>query len=325
MSSPTKTSQNVWPTTPGEDVLQIQQSGGEVVGGIDSTGAPFGNLETTAGLTSVSTDTSLSGKGTPASPLSIASVTTSEVSGNNLTLGLDAGTSGSLTLNSNGTTKTQPAQISNGNWYPTAAVPYFRPTTASTQGILDVMSNGSTVASQLDAWIDVCSTDITLDSTDFECVSIHKYPTYSSVGSKAQGTGTVRPLAVNEFGGNVTVGGNSSFPAALFVSSGAMVSQSVSPSIVAGALTINAAQGNTFRVVLTANVTSMTITNPVQGQIITILWVQSSGGSQTVAFASNLKGATAPSSAGSSVSVQQFTYDSTNSNWYAVSAGVTGM
>jgi hypothetical protein len=324
MSSPTKTSQNVWPTTPGEDVLQIQQQGGNIVGGIDSTGTPFGNLNIGGGAT-VDTDSSLTGNGTSGSPLSVASVATSKISGNGLTLGLDTGTSGILTLNSNGTTKTKVAQLSTGNWFTSAAVPYFRPADASTEGILDVMSNGSTVASQIDAWIDVCSTDITLDSTDFECVSIHKYPTYSSVGSKAQGTGTVRPLAVNEFGGNVTVGGNSSFPAALFVSSGAMVSQSVSPSIVAGALTINAAQGNTFRVALTANVTSMTITNPVQGQLITILWIQSIGGSQTVAFASNLKGGTAPSSGGSTVSVQQFTYDATNGNWYAVSAGVTGM
>jgi hypothetical protein len=76
VSSPTKTSQNVWPTQSGEDVLQIQQSGGTVVAGIDSTGAPFGNLGSGA---AVHADASLSGNGSAGSPLSVISVPSSGV------------------------------------------------------------------------------------------------------------------------------------------------------------------------------------------------------------------------------------------------------
>jgi hypothetical protein len=67
MSNP----QNKWQTVPGENFLELIRTGDPAavnpVGGIDSTGAPFGNL-----LPGVHTDATLSGAGTPASPLSVA-------------------------------------------------------------------------------------------------------------------------------------------------------------------------------------------------------------------------------------------------------------
>jgi len=42
----------VWPTQPGQDVLQIQGEGGGTVAGIDSTGTPFGNLAVGGGVSS---------------------------------------------------------------------------------------------------------------------------------------------------------------------------------------------------------------------------------------------------------------------------------
>lgn len=44
MSSPTTRASNTWPINGGDDVLQIQGQGGDVVSGIDSTGAGFGAL-----------------------------------------------------------------------------------------------------------------------------------------------------------------------------------------------------------------------------------------------------------------------------------------
>lgn len=90
---------------------------------------------------------------------------------------------------------------------------------------------------------------------------------------------------------------------------------------VAGVLTLDASTGNAFRVNLNANVTSMSITNPTDGQEINIMWVQDATGSRSVAFAANLKGATTPSPGINTVSAQAFMYDSTNSNWYALGAG----
>jgi hypothetical protein len=101
-----------------------------------------------------------------------------------------------------------PFRLGNGMWY-AGAVPYFRPTAAG-QGILDVSSNGFA-----DAWIDVCGTDVETGIVAFECLELRSNrsedggTTYGHVGMKAFGSGTtVRDLAINENGAQVTIGGN---------------------------------------------------------------------------------------------------------------------
>ena len=101
-----------------------------------------------------------------------------------------------------------PWRLSNGMWY-TGAVPYFRPTAAGA-GILDVSSNGFA-----DAWIDICGTDVETGIAAFECLELRTNrsedggSTYGHVGMKANGSGvSVRDLAINENGAQVTIGGN---------------------------------------------------------------------------------------------------------------------
>lgn len=93
---------------------------------------------------------------------------------------------------------------------------------------------------------------------------------------------------------------------------------------VAGVLTIDASLGGSFKINVNAAITSMSITNPTDGQEITLLWVQDVTG-HAITLATNLKGATAPTVTANSVSSQKFTYDVTATNWYAVASGSTGM
>lgn len=89
--------------------------------------------------------------------------------------------------------------------------------------------------------------------------------------------------------------------------------------------TLNAAEASSFRVLLTDNIGTLTISNPTDGQRLTIHWVQDATGSRTVTFPASVKGGTAPSAGANTSSAQFFMYDATDSKWYAVAAGVTGM
>jgi len=104
-----------------------------------------------------------------------------------------------------GTASSTMAMLGNGNWFP-GPVPYFRPAFPNSQSPMDVMPNGSTVTNRGSAWIDVCSSDITLDSGNWEAVTLALNPSYASVSTKQSGIGQIRSLALNEFGGNVGIG-----------------------------------------------------------------------------------------------------------------------
>lgn len=91
-------------------------------------------------------------------------------------------------------------------------------------------------------------------------------------------------------------------------------------------VTANPALASSFRVTVNAAVTSFVISNgTADGQNIEILWVQDGTGHAVSGISSNIHGATTPSAGASTVSAQRFTWDTTTSIWYAVSAGVTGM
>jgi len=89
-------------------------------------------------------------------------------------------------------------------------VPYFTPTTNNTAIAYDIFPKGSPadVASYLGvAWIDICSTDIVADGTNYECLRLGKLSSgISHVGSAKGGTGTLRDLILQLQGGNVGIG-----------------------------------------------------------------------------------------------------------------------
>ena len=86
----------------------------------------------------------------------------------------------------------------------------------------------------------------------------------------------------------------------------------------------NASLGDVQEITLTGDVTSFTITNPTNGQRLTIIWLQDGGGAHTVAGApGSLKGFTTPGTTASKYSAQTFAYDGTN--WVATAAGVTNV
>lgn len=93
---------------------------------------------------------------------------------------------------------------------------------------------------------------------------------------------------------------------------------------IAGVLTIDCSIGNSFYININATITSVSLTNPIDGQEITILWVQDGTG-HAVALPANLLGATAPSTSANTHSVQKFTYNVGDTNWYAIAAGTTGL
>ena len=93
---------------------------------------------------------------------------------------------------------------------------------------------------------------------------------------------------------------------------------------VAGVLTLDASLATSFLVTVNAAITSMSIINPSDGEEITILWSQDATG-HAITLASNLNGATAPSTGANTQSCQKFTYNVSDTNWYATGVGVTGM
>jgi hypothetical protein len=93
---------------------------------------------------------------------------------------------------------------------------------------------------------------------------------------------------------------------------------------VANVLTIDASLGSSFLINVNDIISSMTITNPTNGQEITLLWMQDVSG-HAITLATNMYGATAPSTVAGKFSCQKFTYNIGNTNWYAIAAGVTGM
>ena len=93
---------------------------------------------------------------------------------------------------------------------------------------------------------------------------------------------------------------------------------------VATVLTINASLGNSFLINVNAVISASSITNPTDGQEITILW-QQDGTGHTIVLPTNMYGGTAPTTTAGKYTCQKFTYNVGNTNWYAVAAGSANM
>jgi hypothetical protein len=91
------------------------------------------------------------------------------------------------------------------------------------------------------------------------------------------------------------------------------VSYSATPSFDAGT-------ASTFKITLSGNVTSSTLSNVVAGQALNFVICQDATGGRTFAWPSNVKGGVAVGQGAGKCSAQSFVYD--GSNAYATASGV---
>lgn len=97
-----------------------------------------------------------------------------------------------------------------GAWGPGAGcqVGVFRSAVTNQQTALDLCPNG--VAG--DVWMDLCSTDVVADITNWEALEVRKFkpsgsdlPGFGSISTKRAGTGTLRGLVLQRYGGGCVV------------------------------------------------------------------------------------------------------------------------
>jgi len=105
---------------------------------------------------------------------------------------------------------------------------------------------------------------------------------------------------------------------------GSAANPPVTTAPVAGVLTLNAASGDKQKINVSAAITSTVVTNPTDGQIMTLFWVQDATG-HAITLASNFVGVTAPSVTANTHSLQQIYYNAADTSWYGVAAGQTGL
>ena len=92
---------------------------------------------------------------------------------------------------------------------------------------------------------------------------------------------------------------------------------------VSGALTIDASLGNEFLVTVNAAITSMTITNPTNGQQIGILFQQDATG-HAVTLAANIQNPPTVATGASTSTMMILTYNTGDGTWYGVQVSGSG-
>ena len=105
---------------------------------------------------------------------------------------------------------------------------------------------------------------------------------------------------------------------------GSAANPPVTTAPVAGVLTINAATGDKQKINVNAAISSSSVTNPTDGQVMTLFWVQDGTG-HSVVLPTNFIGATAPSTTANTNSIQQFYYNAADTSWYGVAVGQIGL
>ena len=127
-----------------------------------------------------------------------------------------------------------------------------------------------------------------------------------------------------------TAGGGLTFNTAQG-SNGADLSATFRGSVVSGLTTVsfsstpafNANAANTFKITLTGNVTSSTLSNAAGGEQIHFIICQDGNGNRTFVWPSNVKGGMTIGSTASKCNAQNFIFDGTNA--YALSPGVSNL
>lgn len=129
------------------------------------------------------------------------------------------------------------------------------------------------------------------------------------------------------FGGKVAINPATAPTHDLEVTGTALVSQSLIAGLngvtFSATPTFDASLADTFKITLTSNVTSSTLSNATAGQQINFIICQDSGGNHTFVWPTNILGGMTIGSTASKCSAQSFIFDGTNA--YALSPGVTNM
>jgi hypothetical protein len=88
-------------------------------------------------------------------------------------------------------------------------VPYLTPTTTDRTIAFDIFPKGnpSDSSSEGTVWIDLVSTDFISDTTNWEVLRVGKLKAgYAHIGASKSGSGTVRNLHMQQYGGKLSVG-----------------------------------------------------------------------------------------------------------------------
>jgi hypothetical protein len=95
--------------------------------------------------------------------------------------------------------------------------------------------------------------------------------------------------------------------------------------IVSGVAVADVSAGQTsFKIFLSANVSSFSFINPTPGKNVTVLFTQDSTGGRTVTFASNISNTPTITSTANATTVQAFQFDSNSNTWFGVGSSGTG-
>lgn len=89
----------------------------------------------------------------------------------------------------------------------------------------------------------------------------------------------------------------------------------VSPS--ANAIMLDASMGDSFWITVNADITSMAISNPYDGQEITIIWAQDATG-HSVSVSSNLIGGPTITTTANKHTSGKWSYNLADTNWYFI-------
>lgn len=111
----------------------------------------------------------------------------------------------------NTTTGTGALDLLVGSWGPSLGqcqVGVFRSNVSNQQTALDICPNGAAG----DAWVDICSNDVVADIANYEALEVRKWrpsgstlPGFGSISTKQAGTGILRGLVLQRFGGGVAI------------------------------------------------------------------------------------------------------------------------
>ena len=92
-------------------------------------------------------------------------------------------------------------------------------------------------------------------------------------------------------------------------------------SVSTASMTFDASVNNSFRILMSTNVTFSVITNPTARQIITFIIAENSGGGFTFAWPASVRGASNIQTDANGVNIQSFIYDEVTGLWRAIGPG----
>lgn len=147
-----------------------------------------------------------------------------------------------------------------------------------------------------------------------------RFPNTTMAGWDASAAGTVQRLGGGDSGSDLPT--IDTLPAHVTTIVGQMKSTTVAKTRVINTFSatpvFDASTGDIQQITITADVTSSTVTNPTDGQILTFIIIEANSGGHAFAWPANFKGATAITTTNGVTNVQSFVYNSTSTTWYQI-------